>query len=74
MELMNRKEVPDQLTWDLSALYASEEDMYADAARAQRLCQKLEGKYRGHLDSPEQINACLDGLRELQACVGADGP
>ena len=70
MELMNRKEVPDQLTWDLSALYASEEEMYADAARAQRLCQKLEGKYRGHLDSPEQINACLDGLRELQACVG----
>ena len=30
-ELKDRKDVPEELTWDLSRIYATEEDMFADA-------------------------------------------
>ena len=30
-ELVARKEVPQELTWDLSLIYPDEEAMYADA-------------------------------------------
>ena len=30
-ELKSRKDVPEELTWDLTQIYNSEEDMYRDA-------------------------------------------
>ncbi len=67
MEPIMRKDVPQELTWDLSAIYATEEAMYADTEKMNALSRELEEKYRGRLDTPERINACLDGLRALQA-------
>lgn len=65
MEPLKRNEVPFPLTWDLSALYATEADMYADVEKMERLCRELEQDFKGQLHTPEQINACLDRLRAL---------
>lgn len=65
MEPLKRNEVPLPLTWDLSALYATEADMYADVEKMERLCRELEQDFKGQLHTPEQINACLDRLRAL---------
>ncbi len=70
MELTARKDVPEELTWDLSALYATEEDMLADVRRMEDLSQEIETRYKGALSSPEQINACLDDLRTLYEIEG----
>ncbi len=69
MELSKRKDVPQELTWDLSAIYATEADMYADADRAMELGKAIEERYKGRLDTPEQINACLDDYRKLNGLV-----
>ena len=65
MELITRKDVPVELTWDLSAIYATEAEMFSDAEKLEALCSEMEQRYKGKLDTPEQINACLDKLRTL---------
>ncbi len=69
MELVMRKDVPEELTWDLSAIYASEEEMYRDAERAEAMSKELEANYKGKLDTPRQINACLEEFRKLYEIV-----
>ncbi len=69
MELLMRKDVPEKLTWDLSAIYKTEEAMYADAEKMEALSREIEAEYKGKLDTPERINACLDQYRELDALV-----
>lgn len=65
MELKSRKDVPEELTWDLSSIYASEEEMYADVDKLKRLSEHMVQTYKGNLNTPQTINACLDDLREL---------
>lgn len=65
MELQKRKDIPAELTWDLSAIYETEEAWAADVEKMEALTAKLEQDYRGKLNTPEAINACLDILREL---------
>ncbi len=65
MELQKRKDIPAELTWDLSAIYETEEAWAADVEKMEALTAKLERDYRGRLNTPEAINACLDILREL---------
>ena len=65
MELITRKNVPEELTWDLSAIYATEAEMFSDAEKLETLCSEMEQRYKGKLDTPGQINACLDRLRTL---------
>ncbi len=65
MKLPERKDVPVELTWDLTALYATEEDMLADHRAAQEMCRHIVETYRGSLDTPERINACLDEWQAL---------
>lgn len=64
-ELNMRKDVPVELTWDLTALYPTEEDMYADVEKAKALCDEIETTYKGKLTTPEAINGCLDLYREF---------
>lgn len=66
MDPIMRKDVPAELTWDLSAIYATEEDMFADAEKMETLSKEIETLYKGKLNTPEQINSCLDALRRLQ--------
>lgn len=65
MEPIMRKDVPMEQTWDLTALYKSEEDMYADAERMEAAAREIEERYQGKLNTPERINACLDETRSL---------
>ncbi len=65
MKLSMRNEVPEELTWDLSAIYASEEEMYKAADEMETLSKELVTRYHGRLHTPETINACLDEMRRL---------
>ena len=63
--MIMRKDVPTEETWDLSLLYASEKDLLSDAERMKELAETIEKDYKGRLNTPEAIDACLDLYREL---------
>lgn len=65
MNLPKRNEVPVELTWDLTALYKTEEDFTADVERARAMTDELEAAYRGKLNTPENISACVTKYQEL---------
>ena len=64
-KLKNRDEIDINLTWDLSRIYKTDEDMLLDLDKAVSLCNEIEANYKGNLTSPEAINACLDSFRGL---------
>ena len=66
MELKKRKDVPVELTWDLTALCADERAASELAERAKALTDELEGTCKGKLTSVDSIHACLDKYRELE--------
>lgn len=68
-ELKSRRDVPVELTWDLSLIYATEEEMNRDVERAKALCDSIVKDYKGKLDTPQAIRACLDDLREFNRLV-----
>ena len=49
MELIKRKDVPTELTWDLTALYDNEEKWRADAEKVRLLAEEIERDYKGRL-------------------------
>ena len=55
MELLTRKDVPEELTWDLTALYKTEADIKSDVERVSALTDKIESEYKGKLNTPENI-------------------
>ncbi len=65
MELQKRKDIPVELTWDLSAIYPSEEAWQKDVEKMQALTCELEETYRGKLDTAEKITACLEKYQKL---------
>ena len=56
---MKRSEVPVEKTWDLSLIYKSPEEAWADADRARSLADRLEHDYKGRLTDSKQIIDCL---------------
>ncbi|MDE7417096.1 MAG: oligoendopeptidase F [Lachnospiraceae bacterium] len=63
-ELKSRRDIPVELTWDLSLIYATEEEMNQDVEKAKNLCSHMVQEYKGKLNTPQLINACIDDLRE----------
>lgn len=63
---MTRKDVPQELTWDLTALYKTEADFQSDIDKVKALTDKIEGEYKGKLTTPENLLGCLDLYREWQ--------
>ena len=57
-QLKKRSEVPVELTWDLTALYKNDEEMFAALGEAKKLCDSIVAKYQGKLNTAEAINAC----------------
>lgn len=57
-QLKKRSEVPVELTWDLTALYKNDEEMFAALDEAKQLCDSIVTKYQGKLNTAEAINAC----------------
>lgn len=73
MELKSRKDIPQELTWNLSSIYATEEEMYRDVEKLKSLGGRMAADYKGRLDTPRTINACLDDLRELERLMTLTG-
>jgi len=63
--LLERKDVDPALTWDLSAIYGTEEEFQNEVKRMRELSQKIEQEYKGKLSTADTINGCLDKLKEL---------
>ncbi len=66
MELMQRKDVPVELTWDLTAIYDDEAKWKADVEKVRRLSEEIEQNYKGKLATTEAIHSCLDKFREWE--------
>ena len=64
-ELVARNEVPEELTWDLSSIYATEEDMYADLYEMEAEAKRIVEQYQGKLMTPEAINGCLEAYHKV---------
>ena len=73
MELMKRKDVPVELTWDLTALYDDEAKLTAGMEKARTLTDEIEAAYKGKLTTVEAIQSCLDKYREWEELVTLAG-
>lgn len=60
-----RKDVPNELKWDLSLLYSDDQAMQADLAEITKLTAQL-GDLKGHLgDSAQTLTQVLQASRDL---------
>ncbi len=71
--LKNRKDVEQSLTWDLSAIYATEEQYDLAVKELQQLTLQVEKDYKGKLNSASNINECLDKVREIEQLLYLTG-
>ena len=72
-KLLSRQEVPASLTWDLAAIYPSEEAYQQDRSRMKDLADHIAQTYPGTLTTPEGIVGCLKEyfvLRQIILWVG----
>ena len=59
-KVLNRAEVPEELTWDLSLMYANDAEFEVDFAKLAPLCDELAA-LEGHLlDSPENLLKAIE--------------
>lgn len=72
-ELKDRKDVLVELTWDLSKIYATEEDMFRDAEKMEKMTRDMVEKYKGHLNTPENIEACVTEYRQVYELMTLTG-
>lgn len=70
MELKLRKDIPMELTWDLSSIYPSEAALRQDMDKLKDLSERIVRDYKGKLVTSQAINACLDDLREMYQLLG----
>ncbi|MBD7913241.1 oligoendopeptidase F [Clostridium cibarium] len=63
--LKERKDVDQALTWDLSAIYSTDEEFQSAVKEMKELSMKIEKDYKGKLKTAKKINECLDELRKL---------
>ena len=64
-ELLERKDVDQNLTWDLTAIFKNEEEFESTIEEAIKLTEEIELKFKGKLNTSRLINQCLDDLRML---------
>lgn len=67
--LKERKDVEQSLTWDLSALFKTEEEYNSAVKETQKLAGEVENKYKGRLNSASIINECLDKMKKLTEII-----
>ncbi|WP_347499763.1 oligoendopeptidase F, partial [Proteiniborus sp. DW1] len=68
-ELLERKDVDQRLTWDLSGIFETEEEFEQAIKEAQDIANEIEKEFKGKLNSPTTINNCLDKLRSLYQLI-----
>jgi len=64
-KLLKRSEVEEKYTWDLTALFQTEEEYESAVEEVQREAAGIEERFKGKLNTAETINQCLDELRVL---------
>ena len=70
MELCKRKDVPVELTWDLSLIFPEEAKMWEALEALKARVKAFAETYAGKLDSAAKIVACLDELETLEPDIG----
>ncbi len=73
MNLPARKDVPVELTWDLSAIYPNEAAWQVDVDRMQALVEQLVSTRKGKLTDTAAINACLHEWADYLALADVTG-
>ena len=63
--IVDRKDVDISLTWDLTALFKTEEEFNDAIKDAETLTLEIEGEFRGKLNSATIINKCLDKMKKV---------
>ncbi|MFA7533921.1 MAG: oligoendopeptidase F [Tissierellaceae bacterium] len=63
--LLERKDVDVNFTWDLTTIYETEEEFEQALTKIVSLTDEIEKEFKGNLNEAENINKCLDKLREL---------
>ncbi|MBK5242844.1 oligoendopeptidase F [Clostridium sp.] len=63
--LKARKDLEQSLTWDLSAIYATEQQYNLAVKELQGLIIQVEKNYKEKLNTANNINQCLDKVREI---------
>ena len=63
--LLERKDVDENLTWDLTGIFKTEEEFEATVEKAKMLSEEIETEFKGKLNTASVINQCLDKLRLL---------
>ena len=71
--LKERKDVDQSLTWDLSAIYETEQQYNLAVKELQGLTFEVEKNYKGRLNSASNINQCLDKVREISKIMNLTG-
>lgn len=71
--LKERKDVDKSLTWDLSAIFKTEEEYNTAVERAGELTEEIEKSYRRKLNNPKAINECLDKMRTVTQIITLTG-
>jgi oligoendopeptidase F len=71
--LKTRAEVDQAFTWDITAIYKTEEDYQAAVKQAQKLTDQIESRYKGKLIDGKTINLCLDELKEVLQLMNLTG-
>ena len=65
MELLKRKDVPVEETWDLTLIYPNDEAMWAALDKTKAAVKKLVETFQGRLNTAENIVACLDDQEKI---------
>ena len=64
-KILSRSEVDVNFTWDLTALFKDTNAYIETLNQILPKAQLLNDNFKGKIDSAEEINACIDALKEV---------
>lgn len=68
-KLIERKDAEEKFTWDLTAIFKTEEDYKSAVEKAKDLAGSIETDFREKLNDAEAINMCLSQLQKLNQII-----
>lgn len=71
--MLKRNEVPINETWDLSAIFETEEDYLNQVEKSKQLANDFVSNYKGKLTNAETINQALVDFKEFREVFGLAG-
>lgn len=68
-KLIERKDAEEKFTWDLTAIFKTEEDYKRAVEEARDLAVSIEADFKERLNDAETINMCLSQLQKLNVII-----